>query len=134
MYKNKNFNHQLCFFYDLSDHCAEKLPEPIKLREAAAKEQAKLSEFQEELVLMAATLNGDHRKSIYPDKLIENMCVTDAVKYVEDAFNTFLNECEKARQNGADGSEIVDCADTCSTQPNSKSFLHKVLSCITCDR
>ncbi|XP_045790701.1 non-specific phospholipase C4-like [Trifolium pratense] len=114
--------------------CPEKLPDPIKLREAAAKEQAKLSELQEELVLMAATLNGDHRKSIYPDKLIENMCVTDAVKYVEDAFNTFLNECEKAKQNGADGSEIVDCAETCSTQPNSKSFFHKMLSCITCDR
>jgi len=118
----------------LSVHCAEKLPEPIKLREAAAKEEAKLSEFQEELVLMAATLNGDHRKSIYPEKLIENMCVSDAVKYVEDAFNTFLNECEKAKQNGADGCDIVDCANTCSTPRNSKNFFHKMLSCITCDR
>lgn len=82
---------------------------------------------------MAATLNGDHRKSIYPNKLIENMCVSDAVKYVEDAFKTFLNECEKAKQNGADGSEIVDCANSC-TQPNSKSFFHKLLFCVTCDR
>jgi phospholipase C len=107
----------------LSIHCAEKLAEPIKLREAAAKEEAKLSEFQEELVLTAATLNGDHRKSIYPNKLIENMCVLDAVKYVEDAFNTFLNECEKAKQNGVDGCDIVDCANTCSTRRNSEKLL-----------
>lgn len=112
-----------------------KLPEPVKLREAPAQEKAKLSEFQEELVQMAATLNGDHRKSIYPDKLTENMSVPDAVKYVEDAFNTFLNECEKAKQNGADESEIVDCADGCSSAPpDSKNFFYNVLSCITCNR
>lgn len=59
---------------------------------------------------------------------------SDAVKYVEDAFNTFLNECEKAKKNGADRSEIVDCANSCSTQSNSKNFFHKLLSCVTCDR
>lgn len=111
------------------------LPDPVKLREALAHEKAKLSEFQEELVQMAATLNGDHRKSIYPDKLIENMSVSDAVKYVEDAFKTFLNECEKAKQSGADESEIVDCANGCSSTPsNSKNFFDNVLSCITCNR
>lgn len=110
-----------------------KLSEPVKLREAAAHEQAKLSEFQEELVQMAATLNGDHRKSIYPNKLTENMSVSDAVKYVEDAFKTFLNECDKARQSGLDGSEIIDCAKA-STPPDSKNFLQKMLSCIICDR
>jgi hypothetical protein len=61
------------------------------------------------------------------------VCVSDAVKYVEDAFNIFLNECEKAKQNGAHGCDIVDCANTCSTLPNSKNFFHKMLSCITCD-
>ncbi|XP_020202893.1 non-specific phospholipase C4 [Cajanus cajan] len=114
--------------------CPEKLPDPIKLREGAAQEKVKLSEFQEELVQMAATLNGDHKKSIYPDKLIENMTVSEAVKYVEEAFNTFLNECEKAKKSGADESEIVDCANGCSTPPSSKNFFHNVLSCITCNR
>ncbi|XP_027335140.1 non-specific phospholipase C4-like [Abrus precatorius] len=113
--------------------CPEKLPEPVKLREAPAQEQAKLSEFQEELVQMAATLNGDHRKSSYPDKLTENMSVEDAAKYVEGAFDTFLKECEKAKQNGADESEIVDCANG-SAPPNSKNFFQNVLSCITCNR
>jgi phospholipase C len=62
------------------------------------------------------------------------MCISDAVKYFEDALKTFLNEWEKARQNGADGSEIAECANSCSTQPNSKKFFYKMLSCITCDR
>ncbi|XP_057451238.1 non-specific phospholipase C4-like [Lotus japonicus] len=116
--------------------CPETLPNPIKLREAAANEEAKLSEFQEELVQLAATLNGDHRKSIYPNKLTENMSVSDAAKYVEDAFKTFLYECEKARQNGADESEIVECADCASAHApsNSRNFLNKMLSCITCNR
>ncbi|XP_061359104.1 non-specific phospholipase C4-like [Gastrolobium bilobum] len=113
--------------------CPEKLPEPIKLREAAAQEEAKLSEFQEELVQMAATLNGDHRKSTYPKKLTENMSVSDAVKYVEGAFKTFLDECEKAKKNGVDESEIVDCANG-HTQSDSKNFVNKMLSCIICDR
>ncbi|KAL4355988.1 hypothetical protein HN51_027363 [Arachis hypogaea] len=114
--------------------CPEKLPEPTKLREVGAQEQAKLSEFQEELVQMAATLNGDHKKSIYPNKLVENMTVLDAIKYIEDAFNTFLDECNKAKQSGVDGSQIVDCADkNKSTPPNSKNFFQKLLSCIVCD-
>ena len=106
------------------------MPEPIKLREAAAEEHAELSEFQEELIYMTATLNGDHSKSTYP-KLTENLTVSEAVKYCEGAFQTFLNECEKAKQSRIDGSEIVHCAKP-HTAPQSKSFLHKMLSCILC--
>jgi len=61
------------------------------------------------------------------------LCVLDAVKYVEDAFNTFLNKCEKAKQNGAHGCDIVDCANTYSTLPNSKNLFHKMLCCKTYD-
>ncbi|KAJ1427859.1 Phosphoesterase [Sesbania bispinosa] len=113
--------------------CPVKLPDPIKLRETAANEEAKLSEFQEELVQLAATLNGDHRKSTYPNKLTENISVSEAVKYCENAFRTFLNECEKARQSGVDTSEIVHCARP-HMAPQSKTFFHKLLSCLTCDR
>ncbi|OIW18856.1 hypothetical protein TanjilG_25299 [Lupinus angustifolius] len=113
--------------------CPVKLPDPIKLREIGAQEEAKLTEFQEELVQMAATLNGDHRKSIYPNKLVENMTVPEAVKYVENAFKTFLDECDKAKQSGVDESEIVDCANA-SVPPGSKNLFDKVLSCIICDR
>ncbi|MED6107732.1 Non-specific phospholipase C3 [Stylosanthes scabra] len=115
--------------------CPETLPEAVKSRDIGAQEQAKLSEFQEELVQMAATLNGDHKNSIYPNKLVENVTVSDAVKYIEDAFNTFLDECNKAKQSGVDGSQIVECADKIkpTTTTSSKNFFQKLLSCIVCD-
>lgn len=110
------------------------LAEPVKLREGGPQEDAKLSEFQEELVQMAATLNGDHKKDIYPNKLVEGMKVSDAVKYVEDAFRTFLDECEKAKQRGCDGCEIVDCAKPPSPPTQDKNFWHNIFSCIFCSR
>ncbi|MED6163489.1 Non-specific phospholipase C4 [Stylosanthes scabra] len=114
--------------------CPETLPEPVKLRDIGAQEQAKLSDLQVEIVQMAATLNGDHKKSIYPNNLVENMTVSDAVKYIEDAFSTFLDECNKAKESGVDGSEIVECADKIKPTPtnNSKNFFQKLFSCITC--
>lgn len=108
------------------------LPEPMKLREAGSKDDAKISDFQEELVQLAAALNGDHRKDIYPHKLVENMTVSEAHKYVEGAFKKFQDECQKARENGTDESEIVVCA-TSPTPPSTKSFAHKIFSCLVCD-
>ncbi|KAF7825949.1 non-specific phospholipase C3-like [Senna tora] len=113
--------------------CPVTLAEPVKLREGVAKEGGELSEFQVELVQMAATLNGDHRKSVYPHKLVQDMSVSDAVKYVESAFKTFLEECEKAKKNGVDGCEIVDCA--CADSPSSTTTttcLHNIFTCIFC--
>ncbi|KAJ9131837.1 hypothetical protein P3X46_034749 [Hevea brasiliensis] len=112
--------------------CPVALTEPVKLREADAKEEAKLSEFQEELVQMAAALNGDHKKDIYPHKLVEGMTVLQAVKYVEDGFKKFCEECEKARESGADESEIIVLAKS-STSTTPKSFIHKLFSCLVCD-
>jgi phospholipase C len=93
-------------------HIAVTLGEPAKLRETGPQEEAKLSEFQEELVQLAAVLNGDHRKDIYPDKLVENMTVGEAAKYVQEAFKKFQDECAKARESGVDEDEIVVCATT----------------------
>lgn len=104
----------------------------MKLRVGEAKEGAKLSEFQEELVQMAAVLNGDHKKDIYPQKLVEDMKVSDAVKYVENAFKKFCDECERAKESGADGSEIVVLAKP-PTHTTSKSFVQKLFSCLVCD-
>jgi len=108
------------------------LGEPVKLREAGPQEEAKLSEFQEELVQLAAVLNGDHRKDIYPDKLVENMTVAEAAKYVQQAFKKFQDECAKARESGTDEDEIVVCATEYSSAP-SKSFAHRLFSCLICD-
>ncbi|XP_022865607.1 non-specific phospholipase C4-like [Olea europaea var. sylvestris] len=86
--------------------CPETLPQLVKLREAEVEDESKLSEFQEELVQMAAVLCGDYRKEIFPHKLVENMTVAGAVDYVNNSFKKFLEECEKAKENGADESTI----------------------------
>ncbi|KAK9911530.1 hypothetical protein M0R45_035431 [Rubus argutus] len=112
--------------------CPVTLPEPMKLREAGSKDDAKISDFQEELVQLAAALNGDHRKDIYPHKLVENMTVSEAHKYVEEAFKKFQDECQRARESGTDESEIVVCA-TSPMPPSTKSFVHKIFSCLVCD-
>ncbi|KAE8721401.1 Non-specific phospholipase C5 [Hibiscus syriacus] len=67
--------------------CPVTLPEPVKTRHSKAKETAKLSDFQEELVQMAAVLKGDHKSDIYPHKLVENMTVAEAAEYVHGAFD-----------------------------------------------
>ncbi|KAF5202361.1 Non-specific phospholipase c3 [Thalictrum thalictroides] len=85
--------------------CPVTLPDPEKMHEREADE--KLTEFQQELVQMVATLNGDCYKDIYPDKLVENMSVPEAIKYCEDGFQKFLTSSENAKKNGADESEIV---------------------------
>ncbi|KAK3008837.1 hypothetical protein RJ639_015320 [Escallonia herrerae] len=112
--------------------CLETLPEPVKLREAKAKDNEKLSEFQEELVQMAATLCGDHRKDTYPDKLVEDMTISDGVDYVKKAFKIFSDECERARQSGADESSICVPEDT-PMAAKFKSFASKFFSCLVCD-
>ncbi|KAM7512244.1 hypothetical protein LguiB_011119 [Lonicera macranthoides] len=114
--------------------CPVTLPEPVKLREAEAKENAKLSEFQEELVQMAATLCGDYRKEdIYPHKLVDNLTVEEAVDYVKDAFKRFLDECERAKESGAVESTIcVPLIDLPPTRPNKRSTASKFFSCLVC--
>ncbi|XP_010273149.1 PREDICTED: non-specific phospholipase C3-like [Nelumbo nucifera] len=113
--------------------CPVTLPEPtVELRSADASEEAKLSELQEELVQLAATLNGDHSKDIYPQKLVENMKVVDAASYAEDAFKKFLEICENTENNGANESEIVGVPPTPTAQPPtsmSEFFLKKLFCC-----
>ena len=112
------------------------LPEPVKLREGEAKEEAQLSEFQSELVQMAATLNGDHAKDVYPHKLVENLTVSEAVKYCDSAFKVFLNEYEKAKESGMDESHVVVCAASSAESKrleSPKSFAQKIFSCLVCD-
>ncbi|KAE9463019.1 hypothetical protein C3L33_05071, partial [Rhododendron williamsianum] len=87
--------------------CPVTLPEPVKLRAVDANEDAKLTEFQEEL----------------------------AVEYVNNAFKDFLDECEKARESGADGDHICVPGGLVPPGPaekSKKSFASMFLSCIAC--
>ncbi|KAF5735283.1 non-specific phospholipase C3-like [Tripterygium wilfordii] len=111
--------------------CPVTLSELVRLRTCGVlevKEDEKLSEFQQELVQLAATLNGDHQKHTYPQQLVDCMTVADAAKYVKEAFNKFCKECEKASENGADENEIIRC----SISKTSKSLADMIVSCIVC--
>lgn len=119
--------------------CPETLPVPVRLRGFDAKEDAKLSDFQTELVQMAAVLCGDHRKDIFPHKLVEDMTVVSAVEYVENAFAKFLEECEKLKQaGGAGGDENIICIPgeppIIQNRAKPPSFVSKFFSCIFCGR
>ncbi|KAJ0970806.1 hypothetical protein J5N97_018765 [Dioscorea zingiberensis] len=96
--------------------CPVTLPEPEKMRKTEAAEEAKLSDFQKEMVQLSATLNGDHKKDIYPDKLVENMTVAQGAQYMVDALKVFFN----ANENGKD------------TNAKKKSWANRFLSCFAC--
>ncbi|XP_020262700.1 non-specific phospholipase C3-like, partial [Asparagus officinalis] len=121
--------------------CPVTLPEPVKMRNTTeAAEQSKLSEFQQELVQLGAVLNGDYIKDIYPYKLVEQMTVAEAANYTQEAFRTFLNECEKCKKNGADGSYVVvvnpakgtAAADDNNNEQKKKSVVTKMFGCFVC--
>ncbi|CAL9138443.1 unnamed protein product [Musa acuminata var. zebrina] len=116
--------------------CPETLPEPKKLRPTGASETAKLSEFQTELVQLGASLNGDYAKDIYPRRLVENMTVAEGAQYVQDAFKTFLEECERCRKDGDDGSHVVVVSPTMdAVGPKGKrSLVEKMFSCLSCNQ
>uniref|UniRef100_A0A803KRK0 Uncharacterized protein n=1 Tax=Chenopodium quinoa TaxID=63459 RepID=A0A803KRK0_CHEQI len=85
----------------------EKLQEVKRsLRPFGAREDAKLSEFQMELIQLASQLNGDHVLNTYPD-IGKNMTVNEANQYAEDAVHRFLEAGKAAIKAGADESTIV---------------------------
>eukprot|EP00253_Pinus_taeda_P008726 PITA_08726 len=75
-----------------------------------------LHDFQTELVLLAASLNGDHALDSYPDELPNKMNVGDACAYVERGVKSFLDACETAIRNGEDPETIVKVP--CETPPS----------------
>lgn len=113
--------------------CPVTLSEPKKMRHDEANEEANISEFQADLVHLCAVLKGDHQESSYPDKLVENMKVNEAVEYVGVAFKKFCDDCEKAKREGKEDSYIVCDGNLASGQKPSKPFAQKLFSCLVCD-
>lgn len=113
--------------------CPVTLPEPSKLRPGEANEDARLNEFQSELVQLAAQLNGDHALDSYPDELPKKMCVREAQKYIDRAVNRFFDACEQARIDGEDESSIVKLP--CESESSGIWLLwKKMISCLACGR
>ncbi|ESR50618.1 hypothetical protein CICLE_v10031241mg [Citrus x clementina] len=117
--------------------CPVKLSEPVRTRDFDAREDDELSEFQQELVQLAAAVKGDLNSDFLPDDLLKTMNVGGGLSYVEDAFKKFFDEGKKARENGADESEVVLMPNS-TTQSGSqraapKTYLQQVFSCLICD-
>lgn len=70
--------------------CPEKLPDAKKtLRPFGPKEEAGLSEFQKEMMVLASQLYGSHpRRNLV--ETVDTMSVDDASRYANEAVDTFL--------------------------------------------
>ncbi|XP_031113136.1 non-specific phospholipase C1 [Ipomoea triloba] len=100
------------------DDCPETLPEVTKsLRPRGPQEDAKLSEFQLELIQLASQLCGDHVLNTYPD-IGKNMNVGEANRYVEDAVERFLEAGRAALRAGANESAIVTMRPALTSRPS----------------
>ncbi|XP_078182489.1 non-specific phospholipase C3-like [Carex rostrata] len=112
--------------------CPASLPEAKKLRQTGAKEEAKISDFQKEMVQLAAVLNGDHAKDIYPDKLVEGMTVAEAAQYVNDAYKVFRKECDRCIEAGMDESHVPIVLPKMPDNQHSGSPAWKIFTCLGC--
>ncbi|XP_043718686.1 non-specific phospholipase C2-like [Telopea speciosissima] len=101
--------------------CPVELPTPVKLRKGEAKEDAKLSEFQKELIHLAAVLKGDHLLTTYPKKIGKQMTVKEGKQYVEDAVNRFFEAVHSAKRMGVDEEQIVKMRPSLTTRSSSSS-------------
>lgn len=104
---------ELLIFLEL---IAETLPDVTPLRTTEAKENSGLSEFQGEVVQLAAVLNGDHFLSSFPDEMSKKMSVKEAHEYVKGAVSRFIRASKEAIKLGADESAIVDMRSSLTTR------------------
>ncbi|XP_072958812.1 non-specific phospholipase C6 [Typha angustifolia] len=99
--------------------CPKVLPEVIPLRTNKAKEGSWLSEFQSELVELAAVLNGDYFLSSFGHETSKQMTVKQANTYARRAVTRFLQASKQAIRLGADESAIVNMRSSLTTTTTS---------------
>ena len=75
-----------------------------------------MSQFQSEIVQLAAVLNGDHFLSSFPDEISNSMNVKAAHEYVSGSVSRFLRAGKEAITLGADESTIVNMRASLTTR------------------
>ncbi|KDP43231.1 hypothetical protein JCGZ_22783 [Jatropha curcas] len=96
--------------------CPVQLPTPSKIRKGDANENAKLSEFQQELMQLAAVLKGDHILTSYPQNIGKQMTVKEGNAYMEDAVKRFFEAGLYAKKMGVDEQQIVKMRPSLTTR------------------
>ncbi|KAI3976030.1 hypothetical protein MKX01_016713 [Papaver californicum] len=81
-----------------------------------ANEDGEISEFQSEVVQLAAVLNGDHMLSSFRDDTRKKMTVKEADEYVNGAISRFFRASKEAVKLGAHESAIVDMRSSLTTR------------------
>ncbi|XP_044978483.1 non-specific phospholipase C2-like [Hordeum vulgare subsp. vulgare] len=97
--------------------CPEQLPMPTRIRQTEANEEAKLSSFQQEIVQLAAVLNGDHQLSSLQERIRERMNVREGTSYMRSAVRRFFEAGMSAKRMGlADDEQIVKMRPSLTTR------------------
>ncbi|KAJ7960551.1 Non-specific phospholipase [Quillaja saponaria] len=96
--------------------CPEQLPTPVKIRKGDANETANLSEFQQELLQLAAVLKGDHILTSFPDKIGKDMNVKQGKEYMEDAVRSFFEAGKYAKKMGVSEEHIIQMKPSLTTR------------------
>ncbi|XP_050204105.1 non-specific phospholipase C2 [Mercurialis annua] len=104
--------------------CPVQLPTPVKIRKGDAKEDAKPSEFQQELLQLAAVLKGDHILTSYPETIGTKMTVKQGKEYMEDAVNRFFEAGRYAKKMGVDEEQIVQMKPSLTTRSSKPTSNH----------
>nr|CAD1828302.1 unnamed protein product [Ananas comosus var. bracteatus] len=87
--------------------CPVELPMPVKIRDGEANEEAKLSEFQQELMQLASVLNGDHLLTSLQERIAKQMNVREGIAYMRGAVKRFFEAGVSAKRMGVDEEQIV---------------------------
>lgn len=77
-----------------------------------------MSEFQRELMQLAASINGDHILAGFAE-IGKGMSVREGNKYMEDAVRRFLEAGRYASKMGVDGEQIIQMKPSLTTRPSS---------------
>ncbi|WCJ28856.1 non-specific phospholipase C2 [Euphorbia peplus] len=101
--------------------CPVQLPTPTRIRKGEAKEEAKMSEFQQELMQLAAVLKGDSILTSYPQNIGKEMTVKEGKNYMEDAVKRFFEAGLYAQKMGVDGDQIVQMRPSLTTRSSKTS-------------
>ncbi|KAK7400945.1 hypothetical protein VNO78_12254 [Psophocarpus tetragonolobus] len=101
--------------------CPETLPTPVKIRKGGPNEDAKLSEFQQELIQLAAVIKGDNIFTSFPRTIGKNMTVKQGKDYMDDAVRRFFEAGRSARKMGVNEEHIVQMKPSLTTRPSKSS-------------
>ncbi|XP_022153255.1 non-specific phospholipase C2 [Momordica charantia] len=104
--------------------CPELLPTPVKIRNSPANENAKLTEFQQELMQLAAVMNGDSTLTSYPEAIGKEMSVKEGREYMKEAVRRFFEAGRLAKRMGVSEDQIVQMRPSLSSRSSKPPIKH----------